>query len=518
MRAFGKYPLWMSLLIVGLITFGCVQTKMAGSATVPGQSTALAGAPVEMVSRLGDAIEKARADQLDVLSPKQFERARDAYEDAKEALSTAGEISDIQAGVLESRDYLQKAEVIADTSRTHLADTLKAREAARDAGAVKLGKPYERVEKAFLDLTRAIEKGKLARAEEGSAEVTEQYRQVEILAIKEEVIGGVRRRMDEAKAAKAHKLAPQAYERAAQQLAATDAFISAHPHDREAMQTMAEKAMFETDRLMVLGALAGEVKEMRPEEIVTLMEERLHAIGTALDAEDLRDQAPQAQVNGLVAAVNDLKSDRHFLSESKNEIEATLEKERVDCQTRIDELNIELSMLAGKSREDQMARERMARERKAVEKRLAKEREFNQRYVKVRTFFEENEAEVYKQENQLVLRLKAMHFPVGQSALLPQSEDLLAKVRKAIGTFKDPRVIIEGHTDATGPVKANMLLSQKRAEAVRDYLIANQPMAPERISAVGYGSERPLASNATPAGRAINRRIDIRIIPQDNTL
>ena len=64
----------------------------------------------------------------------------------------------------------------------------------------------------------------------------------------------------------------------------------------------------------------------------------------------------------------------------------------------------------------------------------------------------------------------------------------------------------------------NTLLSQQRADAVRDYLIANQTLSSETISAVGYGSERPLASNATPEGRAINRRIDILIIPQAKPL
>jgi outer membrane protein OmpA-like peptidoglycan-associated protein len=75
-------------------------------------------------------------------------------------------------------------------------------------------------------------------------------------------------------------------------------------------------------------------------------------------------------------------------------------------------------------------------------------------------------------------------------------------------------VVIEGHTDTTGTNEVNMLLSQQRAASVRDYMIANQTLAPDGISAVGYGSERPLASNATAAGRAINRRIDILIIPQ----
>ena len=78
--------------------------------------------------------------------------------------------------------------------------------------------------------------------------------------------------------------------------------------------------------------------------------------------------------------------------------------------------------------------------------------------------------------------------------------------------------MVEGHTDTTGSVELNMRLSQARADAVREYLIANQTLTPDRISAVGYGADRPLASNATAAGRAINRRIDILIIPQDRPL
>lgn len=165
-----------------------------------------------------------------------------------------------------------------------------------------------------------------------------------------------------------------------------------------------------------------------------------------------------------------------------------------------------------------MAKERMARQRMAAEQRLAAEMKFNQLYVAVRNYFEAEEAEVYKQENQLVLRLKAMRFPVGKSVIMPENYHLLSKVQKAIRTFDDPRVIVEGHTDTTGSDEVNMLLSQQRAEAVREYMIANQTLLADSISAVGYGSGRPLASNATSAGRAINRRIDILIIPQANPI
>jgi outer membrane protein OmpA-like peptidoglycan-associated protein len=91
---------------------------------------------------------------------------------------------------------------------------------------------------------------------------------------------------------------------------------------------------------------------------------------------------------------------------------------------------------------------------------------------------------------------------------------LLSKVQSAIRTFGEPDVIIGGHTDSTGSENLNEHLSQQRADAVRQYFVANQTLPYENIIAVGYGSMRPLASNATQSGRAMNRRIDIIITPE----
>jgi len=74
--------------------------------------------------------------------------------------------------------------------------------------------------------------------------------------------------------------------------------------------------------------------------------------------------------------------------------------------------------------------------------------------------------------------------------------------------------VIEGHTDSTGSDEVNDHLSQQRAESVRDYLVANKTLQAEKIVSIGYGSKRPLASNETEEGRAINRRIDVVISPR----
>src|SRR5260370_41628109 len=72
-------------------------------------------------------------------------------------------------------------------------------------------------------------------------------------------------------------------------------------------------------------------------------------------------------------------------------------------------------------------------------------------------------------------------------------------------------VRIEGHTDNVGKLKTNMKVSQARADAVRTFLI-NQGVDPKQLVALGYGPTRPIAPNKTKAGKALNRRAELRSV------
>ena len=103
--------------------------------------------------------------------------------------------------------------------------------------------------------------------------------------------------------------------------------------------------------------------------------------------------------------------------------------------------------------------------------------------------------------------------PAADGSIPPAAQELLLR---AVEFLKDnPQFVVEiqGHTDSTGSDEVNEHLSQQRAEAVRQYLVANRTLSYDRIVALGYGSMRPLASNQTAEGRAINRRIDVIVRP-----
>lgn len=71
----------------------------------------------------------------------------------------------------------------------------------------------------------------------------------------------------------------------------------------------------------------------------------------------------------------------------------------------------------------------------------------------------------------------------------------------------EARIVLAGHTDNIGSQKYNMKLSHRRAVSIRNYLVANEGISPDRITLSGFGYSEPVASNATPAGRALNRRV-----------
>jgi outer membrane protein OmpA-like peptidoglycan-associated protein len=99
-------------------------------------------------------------------------------------------------------------------------------------------------------------------------------------------------------------------------------------------------------------------------------------------------------------------------------------------------------------------------------------------------------------------------FATNQSALLPGAQARLDDVAGALMAAKERNVLVEGHTDSRGGRDANIALSQRRAEAVRSYLMS-RGYPSDKIAARGIGQERPVAENGTAEGRANNRRVEI---------
>ena len=103
-----------------------------------------------------------------------------------------------------------------------------------------------------------------------------------------------------------------------------------------------------------------------------------------------------------------------------------------------------------------------------------------------------------------------LNFATGSATILPESQQQLDNIAEVLKAYPNVTVKVGGYTDKTGNPRANLSLSQSRAESVRTALIG-KGVAARRMVAEGYGDKHPVADNATPDGRARNRRIALRV-------
>jgi outer membrane protein OmpA-like peptidoglycan-associated protein len=103
-------------------------------------------------------------------------------------------------------------------------------------------------------------------------------------------------------------------------------------------------------------------------------------------------------------------------------------------------------------------------------------------------------------------------FDTGSRSLSPGALSRLDSVATTINRYPDADVIVKGHTDSQGPEDANMRLSEDRALMVKNQLVVKGVDA-ARITTLGFGESQPLVTNATPEGRAQNRRVEIELRP-----
>jgi outer membrane protein OmpA-like peptidoglycan-associated protein len=120
-----------------------------------------------------------------------------------------------------------------------------------------------------------------------------------------------------------------------------------------------------------------------------------------------------------------------------------------------------------------------------------------------------------KEEKALTKELKGVNFQTASAELTTDSYAHLGLIVGFLKKYQYLRYEIQGHTDSRGDENYNLLLSAARAASVRNYL-TNQGIPDSSIIAIGYGKTKPIASNNTAAGRALNRRVQFVVIETED--
>ena len=114
-------------------------------------------------------------------------------------------------------------------------------------------------------------------------------------------------------------------------------------------------------------------------------------------------------------------------------------------------------------------------------------------------------------DKELIITVLAITLFTPAMEISDPGAGILNQVGGFLKKYPDNKVVVRGHTDSTGSESTNRAVSEKRANKVREYLVANQNVNPTQVTAMGLGPSQPAATNATESGRALNRRVEIAV-------
>lgn len=425
------------------------------------------------IQQLDQQRTQAKADQLDMLAPREYEKMSEALNDAKGRIEDR---KDASREVNRSQEALAELQQKAEPSRAILADVLSARQLALNAGANKINESeFKDVDSDLTKATREAANGYIDRAQQSRESLRNRYLNLEAAAIVDKNIGNAQRKLEALRKDDADDEAPKTFQRAKNKLADAERAIRA---DRNNSALIASNVAVTNAEMARLEQIKKDAKRLNSEE-------------SAIELYD-RDQQARAERARLEGMNKKLNTQVGQLSGTVGAMSATEQQNAAELAS---------------TRQTLASTQAQAEAAQALEK----------RFTSAKQMFDSNEADVYKDGNNLLIRLKTLNFQKGKAAIPSASAAILGKVENVIKEFDGAEVRVEGHTDSTGSREINSRLSQERAETVKQYLVSKNAVPSEDIAAQGYGFEKPIASNKTADGRTQNRRVDIVIAPTDST-
>ncbi|HXH64584.1 MAG TPA: OmpA family protein [Mariprofundaceae bacterium] len=362
---------------------------------------------------------------------------------------------------------------------------------------------FAQAEQALGAAITANEAGQLNTDAQKAGEAEALYKQA-MRATLPAIIDQAQTALDAARNSYASHYVPALYGAAKQEIyalkQAADGITAALPDQPAHALLLARKAQDTADRIRQLRRRSDGYESL----ILDASKQRKQvaaALGEDIDVDDLATDIPAAD---LVQKAADLKEQMDRQRQQYQDDLATLKaQDAALLQQKLDEQKQQL--LSAQNTQ-------LSTLKDAFQAKLAQETFETKRQDKLRKLFRPGEVEVYiNLDGSLLVRLTALKFSPSQSRInKAKYGDLIRRLKQALDLYGDRRYRIEGHTDNQGEVKANQVLSLKRAEAVRDLLVADGLDA-SKVKTFGYGEVRPIASNEFEKGRAMNRRIDVVI-------
>jgi OOP family OmpA-OmpF porin len=435
---------------LALLLFACAGPKKEHSS----DSDAAKG-----VAEVNRVMQKMLQAQSDLLALDEYSDGVKALNKAEKGLNEGSNTEAILNNAAIAKDYFNKANILSTKRKVDFPRILRARQSALDSGSRNSQLLLEVLWDIDDDLRDETDDFSQVLNLQGFSEFHKKYLSLEVKAVQFTQLDAVRSSIQKAASSNADNLAPSTLAMAMLDLTGAENLIAMSPRN---------------PRVHLESVLNAEVSADLLSDVMDVI---LNAEGT-----------PEKTALTIVAQNRRLG----ILEKNLKSTEAELGLKNAELKTtKSDLMGIEGTL--------ESQNQALAKSSTQVKFQIAMD--------EARRRFSRNEASVYQQGNNLIFRLKKVNFATGSAVISAASKPLLEKINDIINNMDADMVVVQGHTDAIGSEDVNKQLSTKRAISVSLYLTSFG--GSYKIASVGFGESRPIASNETFAGRAINRRVDL---------
>jgi outer membrane protein OmpA-like peptidoglycan-associated protein len=511
----------------------------------------VSGAPLADRSKLeaaGKVVDGGKGVEADVFAPRAWARASERLATARALLDQGGRPQEADKVAGEAREYAENAIKAGEVCKLSLKQHLDPRNRARAARAPTLAPDlYMLAEQKFMEATGKVEGGDVKGGLKKAAEAAPLFDKAEDGAIRVTILGAADKLIATAVADEAVKYAPSTLDaaRAARKGAAD--ILTKDRYNRVESVREAARAEYEARHAsnIAMSVRSLSRNDQAWEKLMLLYEIQMNRIGKAMGWEYLPfDNGPIAAADSAVAYIAALQSEtvrtRGEKEAASAELTGQIQQLRGGVTQQLQQVLARLSVTSEESDPVRLAqlldqkigelvaeRAALAEKAKAADLRLAElsatqqktsaelgaRQAKEERFTMARQILNPSEGEILlNASGDVVLRLSGLSFDPGKADIKDQHVPLLRKVESILKLYPEASYVVEGHTDASGEGVANQQLSEKRAFALMQYLRQGLSIPADRIRAIGYGADKPIALSKTPEGRAKNRRIDILIL------
>ena len=484
-----------------LVTISCIATLFVINAIGQTQLEYISRNDVKTVlfKEANGAMKAAVKAQAEVLAPKNFGEAMKRYQKAEDELKQGKDLDDIRKNLRESIVYFQKAIDATKLAEVTFPNSMKARKDADYTGSARYSsKLWTEAEKKFNEAAGELEDGDLNAAKKKADEAEKIYRQAELDAIKANYLDGTRDLLKQADKLDVKDRAPKTLLNAQQLVKQAEKELNENRYDTDVARGLAQRANYQAKHAIYLSNAIKQMKDKNQswEDLMLVSEIPLKQIAEKTYQVASFDAGFGKTTDEIITYITTYQDSVAGLSQDVNWYE-----QKNDLQhARIAEMEQQFG--------DQ------AKEKSLLAQQIVEQAKSREQFANVERSFHRDEATVLREGNDIIIRLVGLNFPSAATTIEQKSFGLLTKVRDAINSYPESTVSVLGNTDSYGGDEQNLQLSKERAEAVKQYLLANSKLVASQIEVIGYGESKPIASNETTEGRAANRRVEVVIHPQ----